>query len=152
MLDDAAAKFPNAAVIHIYKGQFMERTGQLSEAAASYDMAHKVEPHNSMPLIHKGLMMMQSNVVEGVKLLEQAVTVEPDCFPALQQLGQFITRYIIAPLFSKWRVASQHPRVLGAKHASNTELIKMNPFFFMIVFHRPHCDADEGLQKGVGVV
>ena len=59
----------------------MERTGQVEKASEAYDFAHKVEPSNSMPLIHKGLMMMQSNVVEGVKLLEQAVSVEPDCFP-----------------------------------------------------------------------
>jgi len=102
VLDDAAAKFPTAAVIFIYKGQFMERTGQVEKASEAYDFAHKVEPSNSMPLIHKGLMMMQSNVVEGVKLLEQAVSVEPDCFPALQQLGHIAMQMKDYKKASEW--------------------------------------------------
>lgn len=67
--------------------------GQLDESFAIYEQLHKMEPTNPMVLNDMGFILMKQNrVLEAESLLQEAISVAPDCAECFNNLGMLSTQ------------------------------------------------------------
>lgn len=75
------AKFPKCSDALILYAQALSDQGKFEEAEKFFDKAINIQPQNANNVVHKGLMLLQwKGDVDGtMKLLEQALQVDPTC-------------------------------------------------------------------------
>ena len=97
MLDQAEEYDPDSSEVHCYRGELRFARGEFSDAMDDFEKAMKCDPHNPTPLVNAALAVVNTPPANGsmvpdfakaIKLLENAIEVDPMMHGAYVQLGQ----------------------------------------------------------------
>jgi import receptor subunit TOM70 len=95
-LDDAERVDPNSSEVHSYRGEMYFAESNVAAAAEEFNKAIKAEPNNPTPYVNAALAILNLPPSPGqmpdapaaIKLMEQAIAVDPQFHAAYVHLGQ----------------------------------------------------------------
>ena len=97
-LDLAEKSEPNSSEIHSYRGELYFAQGEMDEARREFETAIRLEPFNPTPYVNAAMAIINTppsgpgqmpDTAKVVRLLEQAIEVDPQFAAAYVHLGQF---------------------------------------------------------------
>ena len=96
-IDLAQQSEPNSSEVHSYRGELHFAMGEMEEARQSFEKAIRLEPFNPTPYVNAAMAMINTppsapgempDTVAIMRLLEQAIQVDPQFSAAYVHLGQ----------------------------------------------------------------
>lgn len=95
-IDLAEQSEPNSSEVHSYRGELHFAQGEMEEARRAFEKAIQLEPFNPTPYVNAAMAVINTPPAPGqmpdtaavVKLLEQAIEVDPQFSAAYVHLGQ----------------------------------------------------------------
>ena len=95
-LDMAEKIDPQSSEVHSYRGEMHFAQGEFTEARAEFDLAIECDAGNPTPYVNSALAVMNTpsptggppDVADAVRLLEKAISVDPQFHQAYVHLGQ----------------------------------------------------------------
>ena len=95
-IDLAEQSEPNSSEVHSYRGEWHFAQGQMEEARRAFEKAIQLEPFNPTPYVNAAMAVINTPPAPGqmpdtaavVRLLEEAIRVDPQFSAAYVHLGQ----------------------------------------------------------------
>lgn len=87
--ENATKRFPTCSEVFVLFGQVLTEREKFEEATKLYTKAIEIEPKNASILVHKGLLILQSegNLEKAVELMKSAIKLDEKCAFAYETLG-----------------------------------------------------------------
>mmetsp|Transcript_9363 Transcript_9363/g.13874 ORF Transcript_9363/g.13874 Transcript_9363/m.13874 type:complete len:700 (-) Transcript_9363:23-2122(-) len=94
-LESAGKLDPNSSDVHSYRGELYFAKGQLEDAKEEFEKAMENDPNNPNAFVNAALVVLNTpsssgmpDVQEGIRLLNQAIKIDPQFHAAYVHLGQ----------------------------------------------------------------
>jgi tetratricopeptide (TPR) repeat protein len=126
VVSDGVVQLPNAAPLFLARGVLYVQLAQYDKAEADFEMAHELDPHQSLSAAAQGLLAEQQNNLEGALATVQARLSEKPNDPVLLYLrADFLSQQGVEPgtpefqlaMRSATRAVSLRPGLSGARTA-----------------------------------
>ncbi|PVU93641.1 hypothetical protein BB561_003136 [Smittium simulii] len=90
VFESAINKFPTRSDLLNYYGEILAENGRTAEATKYFDKSIEIDSNNPLPYVNKALTVFQSSdkVDNAFSLINQALTVDPECELAIAALSQ----------------------------------------------------------------